>query len=160
MAKHTLGSNDDELDFALIGITSPEDQYTMVTLLDNALQITFRLSDYIPFALKTSRIFHFSLYHYFDEALGLELNLVPNSSNLEQQGNTPQSTDLFAELDVDEKVRLIKELPKTDYFLILKGEDLHNYSYRMVEKIKAIPGVVQVTTIEPADLPSKRNLIF
>lgn len=52
MAKYTLSNNDDELDFALIGISCSEEQYTTAALLDRALSIQLVLSDYIPLTLK------------------------------------------------------------------------------------------------------------
>ena len=49
---------------------------------------------------------------------------------------------------------------KTDYFLILKGEDIHQYQFKVLDRLKTIEEVIQVQTIEANDLPSKRNLIF
>jgi len=96
-----------------------------------------------------------------DEDLGLEYFLIPNTSNLEDPNlNTVGANNLFTGLDIDESVKLVKELPKTDYFLIIKGEDLHYYQFKIMEKLKTIPEILQVQTIEANDLPSKRNLIF
>ena len=67
---------------------------------------------------------------------------------------------MFAGIGVDERVKLIKELPKTDYFLILKGEELHTFRFKIMECLKTIPEIVQLQAIEPNDLASKRNLIF
>lgn len=162
MAKYVLNSSEDDLDFVLIGITCLESQYTVSALIDDALKINLFLSDYIPFNLKEGRIFKFSLYRFLDEELGLEYYFIPNTSNFEEPNiNTSNSkNDLFSGIDVDESVKLIKELPKTDYFLILKGEDLHNYQYKIIDKLKTFPEIIQIQAIEPQDLPSKRNLIF
>ena len=161
MAKYILNSNEEDLDFVLIGISCPEDQYTVAGIIDDALKTKLFLSDYIPFNLKEGRIFKFSLYRYPDEELGLEYFFIPNSSNCEEPNiNAPDKNDLFSGVDVDESVKLIKELPKTDYFLLLKGEDLHNYQYKIIDKLKNHPGIVQIQAIEPTDLPSRRNLIF
>ena len=161
MVKHFLNTNEDDLDFVLIGITCLENQYSVAGLIDNALKIKLFLSDYIPFNLKEGRIFKFSLFRFPDEELGLEYFFIPNSSNFEEPNIYPsEKDDLFAGLDVDESVKLIKELPKTDYFLILKGEDLHNYQYKIIDKLKNYPEIIQIQAIEPQDLPSKRNLIF
>ncbi len=162
MAKHVLQNSDDEIDFVLIGITCPENQYVLASLLDQTLHIQLRLSDYIPFALKDSRLFHFSLYHFLDEDIGLEYFFISNASNFEEPKLVEPSPgdDLFSGLDVDESVKLIKELPKTDYFLILKGEDLHNYQFKIIQRLKTLSEIIQVQAIEPIDLPSRRNLIF
>jgi hypothetical protein len=160
MAKYTLNSSDDELDFALTGITCAEEQYTATALIDLALGIQLQLSDYIPLALKDTKLFSFSLYRYYDEAMGLEYNFIPNLSNFDPPNAAKESNDLFSTVEVEERVRLIKELPKTDYFLLLKGEDILNYQFRIVEKLRATAGILQVSTIEAQELPSKRNLIF
>lgn len=161
MAKYVLNTSEEDLDFVLIGITCPDNQYSVAALIDDLLKTKLRLSDYVPFNLKEGRIFKFSLYHHLDEELGLEYYFVPNASNFEEPSTGKQNrNDLFAGMEIDESVRLIKELPKTDYFLILKGEDLHNYQYKIIDRLKSHPGIIQIQAIEPQDLPSKRNLIF
>lgn len=161
MAKHILNTHSDESDYVLIGINCLEDQYVLSSLISNVLKIELFLSDYIPFNLKEGRVFKFSLYRFLDESLGLEYFLIPNTSNFEEPNlNRGNSNDLFAEQDVDESVKLIGELPKTDYFLIMKGEDLHNYQYKVIEKLKTQSEIIQIQAIEPKELPSRRNLIF
>lgn len=147
----------------------------MAAALDRTLKIKLFLSDYIPFNLKEGRIFKFSLFRFPDEELGLEYFFIPNTSNFEvptdfgvsaqpnaigTNANVEQNNDLFAGLDVDQSIKLIKELPKTDYFLILKGEDLHTHQYKIIDKLKTLSEIIQIQAIEPQDLPSRRNLIF
>ena len=161
MAKHILHNNEDLIDFVLIGISCAENQYLVCQLLNEALTIKLFLSDFIPFNLKEGKLFRFSLFRYLDEQLALEYYLVPNRSNFEnplQHQNT--TNDLFAGMDVEERLQLIAELPKTDYFLILKGEDLHNHQFKIMELLKHHPDIIQVQAIEPKELPSRRNLIF
>jgi hypothetical protein len=161
VAKHFLNTGDEVFDFVLVGITCPENQYRLVSLLNDTLGINLFLSDYPPFNLKDGKLFRFSLYRYLDEELGLDYSFIPNTSNFnEPNPNTVQTGDLFSELEVDESVRLVKELPKTDYFLILKGEDLHNVQFKIMELLKTIDEIIQLQAIEPHDLQSKRNLIF
>ena len=166
MAKYVLNTSDEDLDFVLIGITCLENQYSVAALIDDALKIKLALSSYIPFNLKEGRIFKFSLYNFLDEELGLEYFFIPNNSNFEvpidtgTNINNSSAPDLFAGMSVDENIKLIKELPKTDYLLILKGEDLHNYQFKVIEKLKNMPEIIQIQAIEPQDLPSRRNLIF
>lgn len=161
MAKHFLHTNEEDFDFVLIGITSLENQYQALSLINDCLQINLCLDDYIPFSLKEGKIFRFSLFQFADDELGLHYYFIPNTSNFEEPNlNASEKNDLFAGFEIDESVKLIKELPKTDYFLILKGEDLHNYQYKIIEKLKTISEIIQLQTIETSDLPSKRNLIF
>jgi hypothetical protein len=161
LAKHVLNTGGDDLDFLLFGIVCAEDQYRMTSLINDALGTELALSSYIPFNLKNGRAFTFSLFSYSDEDLGLQYHLVPNNSNLEQPNlNTGTGKGLFAEIDVDENVKLIRELPRTDYFLIVKGEELHNFQFRISDKLKSIDVILQVQPVSPSELPSRRNLIF
>lgn len=160
MAKHVLNSADDT-DFVLIGLVCAANQYETLAAVNDALGIQLQLNDYIPFHLKDGKIFKFSLYHFSDTVLGLDYYLVPNSSNFEDPGGSgPPRGDLFSGQTIEESVRLIKELPKTDYFLLLKGEDLHTYQFKAIDLLKTVPDFVQVQSIEAAELPSRRNLIF
>ena len=160
MAKHFLDTHDD-FDFALLGIVCQENQYVMFSVINDVLKIDLRLSDYVPFNLKDGKLFKFSLYHFVDEELGLEYFLVPNTSNFAEPNiNAASSNDLFNDVDVDERAKLVKELPKTDYFLILKGEDIHHYQFKVMEKLKTLSEIIQIQSIVANDLASKRNLIF
>jgi hypothetical protein len=161
LAKHFLNNNSDDLDFVLIGLMSSENQYAIVSSVNKALGIELILSDNIPFNLKAGNLFYFSLFRYVSEEFGLEYFLIPNNSNFEEaKPNITGGDDLFAELNVEESTKLIKELPKTDYFLILKGEDLHLFQFKIMEQLKTIKDIIQVQSIEPRDLPSKMNLVF
>lgn len=161
MAKYVLNNNSNDLDFVLIGIVCAENQYAIVSSVNDALNIDLVLTDNVPFNLKDGKLFYFSLFNCLSEEFGLEYYLIPNNSNLEsQEKQGSQANDLFADLNIDESTKLIKELPKTDYFLILKGEDLHMFQYKVIEKLKTIQEIIQVQSIEPGDLPSRMNLVF
>jgi hypothetical protein len=164
LAKHVLHSSSDDLDFVLIGLMSPENQYSIITSVNEALGIDLQLSDHVPFNLKGGKLFYFSLYRYLSEEFGLEYFLISNASNFEQPNGSLQADsetgDLFGGIEVEESVRLIKELPKTDYFIILKGEDLHLFRFKIMERLKAVQSILQVQSIEARDLPSRMNLMF
>jgi hypothetical protein len=160
LAKHVLHSGED-YDFMLLGIVCPEDQYRMCGMLNDALRINLRLSDFVPLSLKGGRVFKFSLFRFADEELGLEYFFVPNTSNFEPPPTVQKAgSGLFSEVEVDESTRLVKELPKTDYFLILKGEYLHNRQFKIMDALKTIVEIIQVQSIQPNELASRRNLIF
>ena len=161
MAKIVLNTSEDYFDFMLFGIVCLENQYHIVSAINQHLKINLCLSDFLPFNLKDGKLFNFSLYSFQDEDLGITFQLIPNNSNFEEPNiNDIKSNDLFAEVDVDESVKLIKELPKTDYFLLVKGEDIYNYQSKIIDKLKLIPEIIQVQFIEANELNSKRNLIF
>jgi hypothetical protein len=161
MAKHVLNTNAGDLDFVLIGISSAENPYGIVARVNECLNIDLALSDNIPYNLKDGKLFYFSLFASVNDELGLEYFLIPNASNLDANPNEGDSgNDLFGNTGVEESTRLVKELPKTDYFLILKGEELHLYQFKIIELLKSINEVIQVQSIEPNELPSRMNLVF
>ena len=161
MAKYVLNNNPYDLDFVLLGIVCQENQYQTVSSVNDVLKTQLLLSDYIPLSLKSGKMFKFSLYHFLDEELGIEYFLIPNNSNFDEPNiNAGATNDLFGNVIVEESVKLVRELPKTDYFIILKGEDIHNYQFKIVDKLKEVNEFMQVQTIEAAELPSRRNLIF
>ena len=160
MAKHILNSKD-ELDFVLLGLQSQENQYSLISSVNKTLGTEFILSDHIPYNLKDGKLFYFSLYRFASEEFGIEYFFIPNNSNLDTaQINEVGGEGLFADLNMDENIKLIKELPKTDYFIILKGEDLHLFQFKIIERLKTIKEIIQIQSIEPNDLPSKLNLVF
>jgi hypothetical protein len=83
LAKHVLNIAAEELDFFLIGIACPEDQYRTISMINETLGTDLTLSNYIPFNLRSGKIFNFSLYSYTDNELGIQYEVVPNSSNFE-----------------------------------------------------------------------------
>lgn len=161
MAKHTLNTGGGELDFLLIGLMSQDNLYSAVSAVNDAIGTDLALSDNIPYNLKEGKLFYFSLFYCASEEFGLEYYFIPNSSNLDSAGEKNTSGgDLFSELKVEESTKLIKELPKTDYFLIVKGDDLHLHQFKIAEKLKGAPGILQVQIIEQKELPSRMNLVF
>jgi len=160
LAKHTLDSDDTEFDFALLGISCADDQYRVVSLVNDALGISLFLSDYVQMNLKKGQIYNFSLYRHNDESIGLEYYLLPNTSNFDPPGARQSGEDLFAGQDVDESTKLIRELPRTDFFMIMKGELQDHHKYKVLTCLRQVPDFTQVQTIEPLTLQSRKNLIF
>jgi hypothetical protein len=161
MAKYTLPSSAGELDFDLIGITTPLNHYEAVTEINNALRIDLSLDGFVPMNLRDGKLFSFSLYTCADDNMGLEYSLIPNSSNLELHGNDKSAgVGLFSGLNVEESARLIREMPKTDYFLIIKGESNSTVLHRILHCLGEISGFYSVDIISVTDLPSRKNLIF
>lgn len=161
MAKHVLHSGGDEFDFVVIGITSPDDQYRATSLVNDVLGIDLKLSDYVPFNLKSGKFFSFSLYRHIDETLALEYCFIPNASNFEQPGTGgAPAGDLFSGQEIDESTRLIRELPKTDYFLLVKGEAKEHHQFTVLQLLRDCGAFTQVQVIDPLSLSSRSNLLF
>jgi hypothetical protein len=160
LAKHVLHTRSGDLDFLLFGIATREDQYRAVTLVNGALQTSLRLAEYMPVEWKSDKVFSFSLFHDHDEKLAIEYFFIPNLSNFSTEVTPLPDEGLFSGMQVDEQVRLIRELPKTDYFLLARGDQAHAQRHRIIDTLRTIPEFDLVQSIEPAGLASKANLIF
>lgn len=159
MAKHQLNSRDIEFDFLVLGINCHSDQYRTLTLVNDALGTDFELSQYLPLEWKRTKIFNFSLYHFADDTLGLEYFFIPNLSNFPEQ-RQPSPGDLFESTGVEEKIRLIRELPQIDYFLVLRGDSAAHYLTRAAQILKTVGEFRAVQVVNPANIPSGKNLFF
>ena len=162
MAKHTLDFTDD-FNFLLYGISSNENQYLLVNNINNALHIDLRLESYIDLSHRIGKEFRFSFFSFMDDELNLEYILIPNRSNFtnEEKSQTDKN-NLFSLLNenFDESSRLIPELTKTDYLLLIKGDEYYHHSYKIADAIKKTESVIRLQEIIPDTLESKSNLIF
>lgn len=162
MAKpHVLNINDEDFEFALLGLSILKDQYETAITINNTLLIRLELNNHFSLALKDNKLFRFSLFSYFDKEFGIEYLLVPNASNFEEPNlNAATNADLFSEIAVEERSFLIKELPKTDYFLILKGEEIEGHKHKIIQRLKTMDDLLSVQLIDVSELPSKSHLVF
>ena len=162
MAKYVLSTSEDTFDFSLFGLRFNDNQYRMANHLNQLFRIDLTLSDYLHLHLKNGKAFRFSLFQFIDEELGLEYNLIPNKSNLQEEsfGQIKKSNDLFNAVNVDESTLIIPELPQIDFFLMLKGEGLFQYEDSLLKLLKTSTELIGVKEIYADELPSKRNLIL
>jgi hypothetical protein len=162
MAKYTLDKPDD-FNFLLYGIVCPENQYVLVNAINASLHIDLCLEEYIDLSHRIGKDFKFSFYSYLDEEFNLEYNLLPNRSNFTSKENLQDNgEDLFSLFNenVDESSRLIPELTKTDYLLLIKGDEFYHFSHKISEALKTVPEIVAIQEVVPEKLNSRSNLIF
>lgn len=163
MAKHTLHSDPEEFNFLLFGIACSDNQYVLASNINTALGIDLRLSNYIDLSHRMGKDFKFSFFDYQDEEFNLEYNLIPNkSNNVAKEKTYSNDGDLFSMFneDIDESSRLIPELTKTDYLLLIKGDEHYNFTYKITDALKKIPEIISLQEIIPEKLTNKNNLIF
>lgn len=158
MAKHVLNIQQNVFDFILLGINCNENQYRVLSLLNDTLDLELALGNYIPLNLD-NQIFNFSLFRFTDDILRIEYFFIPNLSNYNPE-NKSEEQNLFAEMRIDTRARLVKELPETDFFLIIKGEEMHGLGERIKERLKKVKELLNIQIIQVEDLPSRNNLIF
>lgn len=162
MAKHILHTTQDIFDFVLLGIGSADNQYVLVNNINEGLGIELSLNQNLHFTFKKHDLFEFSVYHYSDDELAIEYYLVPNKSNNKPTQSGGGSPDLFSNSreTVEESALLISELPHTNYFLMLKGDNAIHEQYKVFKFLKEIHGIMHVHEIIPEKLQSRNNLIF
>lgn len=163
MAKHVLYTDPEDYNFLLFGIACPDNQYVLANNINQVLNIDLRLEEYIDLSHRMGKDFKFSFYTFIDEELNLEYNLIPNRSNFvaneEPQKDSGDLFSLFNE-NVDESSRLIPELTKTDFLLLIKGDEHYHHSYKITDALKQIQEIITIQEIIPDQLSSKNNLIF
>ena len=162
MAKaHVLNINEEDFEFALLGLSILSDQYETANQINKTLLINLSLNNNFSLALKDNKLFRFSLFSFLDTEFGIEYLFIPNASNFEEPNiNTAGQADLFSDITVEERSLLIKELPKTDYFLILKGEEIEAHKHQVLKRLKSIEDLLSVQLIDVTELPSRNNLVF
>ena len=165
MATHTLDIFDDEhFDFDIFSITSTETIYTIINALNQELNIDFKLKDLLDFNHKDGENFYFPLYTFWHNDLNIEFNLISNQTSFQppETKNTNSAFDLFAG-DIERTTKLLPELEKSDYFLIIKGDNryLHNFAiYEAIKKNKNFITVYEIYLENLKDKKSKTNLLF
>lgn len=140
-----------------------DNQYVLAANINSALGIDLRLSNYIDLSHRLGKDFKFSFFDYLDEEFNLEYNLIPNkSNNVAKDSRDTNEGDLFSAFNenIDESSRLIPELTKTDYLLLIKGDEHYNFTYKITDALKKIPEIISLQEIIPDKLSNKNNLIF
>lgn len=163
MAKHILHNDHEDYNFLLYGISCSANQYLLTNRINDALTIDLCLDSYVDLSHRIGKDFKFSLYTFFDEEFNLEYNLIPNRSNFTTTTQELSNEgDLFAQFNekIDESSRLIPELTKTDFLLLVKGDEHYHHSYKIMDALKQIQEIITVQEIVPEELSNKSNLIF
>jgi hypothetical protein len=163
LAKYVLDTKADDFNFLLIGIGCSNNQYVLANAINEVLQIDLRLENYIDLSHKMGTDFKFSFYSFLDEEFNIEYNLIPNrSNNSENTKHKDLGSNLFSAFNesIDESSRLIPELTKTDFLLLVKGDEFYHYSYKITDALKKISDIISIQEIIPEELNSKNNLIF
>lgn len=152
-----------ELDFVLIGISSPLRDYRLCHFFqkETGLVFTRGKEDYIDHKgypklrdkdemdyhivfernkLKELAKHHFTIYRYCDEGFEFEYYIVNNRSI---EGTT-----------------LVPELPNFDYFLMIKHYIDRDDLNKLLSNIRRISEVILTKKLDPTLLKSRENLIF
>jgi hypothetical protein len=138
MKKLTL-TNYIDLDFALFGICSQEDDFKICWCLNKALALDFeRVSDIELLQAKNKNQINFACFFYHDAETELDYYLISN-----RNGNN----------------LLVPEQKQTDYLLRIVGEPELYDENSVLKSIKTLPQVMTAFLLKPESLKSIENII-
>ncbi len=136
---HTLKEKE-TCDFRLIGISSPENDYRMSWMLNNAFKFRLtRKEDLEIYHKKLDDLQAFHQFQYSDEDTLLFFRLISNKC---------------------ENGYLLEEMTNLDYILQISGELEKDYLEKMVRKLRALEGIALAVRIEPDSLKSRKKLML
>jgi len=127
-------------DFGLIGISSPENDYRISWILNNAKGYKLiRQEDLeVPHKrLEDPQKFH--QFRYFDEESLLHYRLISNKC---------------------ENGYLLEEMPRIDYLIQLSGEIEEGFIDRLVKDLNAVEEISLAFRLEPDALKSRKRLLM
>ena len=163
MATYSLDIHAEEhFDFDLFSIACNESIYRVILELNNDLDIDLQLNELLDYTHKEGEDFYFPVYSFQHVELNIEFNLLQNQSSFQPTVKKKQATDLFAG-EVEHTTRLMPELDKTDYFLLIKGDNRYLYNHTILETIQQNSSFSTVHELFIEDIKDKRsrtNLLF
>jgi hypothetical protein len=127
-------------DFGLIGISSPENDYRISWILNNAKGYRLVRQEDLEFPhkqLDDPQRFH--QFRYFDEESLLLYRLISNKS---------------------ENGYLIWDMPRADYLILVSGELEEGLVDALVKDLNGLEGISLAFRLEPDSLKSRRRLLL
>lgn len=148
-------SLDFEVDFNLIGIHSPEEDYRLAYLLNQHLSTKFsRYKFNLDFENSNAE---FPLFEYIDDTNYINYYLI-NNKHIEYN-SIDSNVGLFGG-NFSSTSYLIQEKKNIDFFLKIEGCCQPKLIQQMIENLNAIDQIVTSYSIDPNNLKTKDYLIF
>lgn len=162
MAIHKLDLSEfDEIDYFLIAIHTPLEDYRLAFFINQKLPVNLGKSkNEIQININEGET-NFSRFYHYDTEKAISWNLIQNKSGVVNQ-NKNNNQNLFSNttLEVLTKVYLLPEFKKVDYFLkIEQSEEIINI-LKIQRLLNSIESISTVYTIDTNKIKSKNNLIF
>lgn len=135
---HKLNEHE-SYDFGLIGIASPENDYRISWIFNNALDFSLVREEDLEIIhklLDEPQLFH--QFRYFDEESLLLYRLITNKC---------------------ENGYLLEELAKVDFILQISGEMDTGHIDMIINKLNTLEGVTLAFPLDPSVLKSRKKLL-
>jgi hypothetical protein len=162
MAVHKLHWDEfDEIDYQLIAIHSPLEDYRLAYYINQNLPINLKKSDCNIYISTKEGETQFTRFVFENKKASISWNLIQNQNDLlvfspvHNQGLFANSNTKFST-----KIYLIPEYKKVDYFLKIENSETELDVFQITNSIKKIERVSAVYTVEVEKIKSKNNLIF
>lgn len=161
MAVHKLHIGEyDEIDYQLIAIHSPLEDFRLAYYINQNLPINLKKSNCDIHVSNKEGEAQFTRFVFEDEKEIL-WSLVQNQNRAivsrpgSNQGLFSDGTDEFSTT-----IYLIPEFKKVDYFLKIENDEVAIDISQITNQIKKIERITTVYTVEAEKIKSKNNLIF
>ena len=129
-----------DLDFLLIAITSPLKDYRLCYLVNKFLNVNFtKIADLSVEIHPGTEPVLFSRYQYNTE---------------------PTDTDFYFIANKGTEGHLLPEMPRADYFLLIKNYMDEKDFEGVLSGLNKIPEIVAAVKIDPKKIKSRENLLF
>ena len=129
-----------ELDFALIGITSPENDYRLSWTLNNNCGLQLSKKENLEvFHKRLDDKQEFSQFQYYDDNSLVLYRLISNRS---------------------EKGYLLEEMTNVDYIFQVSGDLDNGLTDQLVSKLKSLDCITHAFRIDPSGVKSARKLVL
>ncbi|MGL2965556.1 IPExxxVDY family protein [Flavobacterium sp. XGLA_31] len=162
MAVHKLHIDEfDDIDYQLIAIHSPLEDYRLAYYINQNLPINLRKSDCNIHISHKEGETQFTRFIFEDEKRDILWNLIQNQNEI-SIASGGGNAGLFAEEghSFSAKIYLIPEFKKVDYFLKIENGDASVEVSKIANCIKKIDRVSTVYAVDAEKIKSKNNLIF
>ena len=151
----------DAIDYDLIAIHSPVEDYRMAFLLNQQLPIILHKNKSTIEVSGKEGEASFAYFVYDDDKAETNWVLIPNKNEIVvRKKSTGQNLFLDAQVEIATRVYLLPELKKVDYFLKIEHQDTFRQVDQLLSDIKKINQVSTVYAVDPQKIKSKNNLIF
>jgi len=162
MAVHKLHLEEfDEIDYQLIAIHSPLEDYRLAYFINQNLPVNLKKSNCNIHSSNKEGETQFTRFIYEDERNDVCWNLIQNQNEV-TVSTTSENQGLFANsgANFSTKIYLIPEFKKVDYFLKVENAEAIMDRTTITDLLKRIDRVSTVYTVAVEKIKSKNNLIF
>ena len=150
----------DEIDYQLIAIHSPLEDYRLAYYINQSLPINLKKSNCDIHISNKDGETQFARF-VFEDDKDIAWSLVQNQNDAilttenNNQGLFANSNNAFSP-----KIYLIPEFKKVDYFLKIENDEVAIDVSKIINNLKKIDRVSTVYAVEVEKIKSKNNLIF